>query len=137
MLETNTAHHTVTVSSPSRWFCGMASALPLLLPDSTLLLWCWLFFFVFFICLFSSPVVHITWIPWVSLVKSTLLRNGVRNQSINHSLSLSVCLSLSSHHTLQFGGWFCVLSQDKQLFLCLSKAFGSLQDLVCPVEWQW
>ena len=39
---------TVTVSSPSRWSCGLSSALPLLLCASTLLLW-WGFLFV---CLF-------------------------------------------------------------------------------------
>ena len=112
---------------PPRWLCELASALPLLLPASTLLLW-WFFYFCI---LFSSPVVHITWIPWVSLVKSTLLRNGIRNQSISKSvnqslflfiISLSLSLSLSlfrslllslrwgkvrgSRHSLQFGGDF-------------------------------
>lgn len=83
------------VSSPSRGFYRLASALSLLLPASMLLLWYyWVFLFIW--SAFSSPFAHVTWIPWVSLIKFTLLRNGIRNKSI-------ICLSVFSLSSLW--GW--------------------------------
>lgn len=73
-------HQQLTVSSPYRWwFCGLMSTLPLL-PPAPPHCCCDLFSPSWF--LLSCPVVHITWNPWVSIVKSSMLRNGIRNQSV-------------------------------------------------------
>ena len=118
-----TAHHTVTVSSPSRWLCGLASALPLLLPASTLLL-CWLFFFFSFFLGFYFPLLLSTSPGFLGSHSSSPLCSGMAS-GINQSIIL-VSLSLISSPSLGGerwgeGGWFCVLSQDKQFFVCVSK----------------
>lgn len=109
-------HQQLTVSSPYRWwFCGLMSTLPLL-PPAPPHCCCDLFSPSWF--LLSCPVVHITWNPWVSIVKSSMLRNGIRNQSV---LFFSLLSFTPSEGMSQFTVWrqLCVLSQDKPVFVCL------------------
>lgn len=96
------AHGTVTVSSPYRWWSvdwrlhrHRSSAPPHCCCDG-------LFLFCFSR---SPPIVHIAWNPWVSLVKFTLLRNGIRKQSIIFWPSTPTTpLFLFPPHLTQFGG---------------------------------
>lgn len=104
--------------------------------------------FIFSGYYFSSPVVHITH-PLGSHSSSPLcsgMASGINQSIILFSLfsllSLSLCLWGEGqcgglHHSLQFWGWFCVLSQDKQLFLCVSKVFGSGYTFPRPFYVQW
>lgn len=112
-------HQKLTLSSPYRWwFCGLMSTLPLLPPAPPhcrcdLLSPSWF--------LLPYAVIHITWNPWVSFVKSSLLRNGIRNQLALFFFFPSLFFSppLRACHSLQFGGNFVFLSQDKPVFVCL------------------
>lgn len=111
---------------------------------------CDFFFLDFVLFLFSSPVVHITWFLRSHHSSNPLcsgMASGI-NQSISHfclsSFSLSLSLSLFQRWGVRAGGftsqltvwgWFCVLSQDKQLF-CVSQRHLALaiRDLSCPVN---
>lgn len=86
---------------------------------STLSLW---FIFSQLVFLLSYAVIHVTWNPWVSFVKSSSLRNGIRNQSV----LFFPFLSPPSEGMSQFTVWrqLCVLSQDKPVVVSL-KASGS------------
>lgn len=71
--------------------------------------------------LLSCAVIHITWNPGVSFVKSSLLRNGIRNQSVHFFFLLLLLFFPPSEGMSQFTVWrqLSVLSQDKPVFVCL------------------
>lgn len=112
-----TAHHTVTVSSPSRWFCGLMSALPLLLRTSTLLLW-WVFFwfnFIFLVFIFLSCCPH--HLDSLGLTRQVHFAQEWHQESINHPRSPFLFL-LSPSLSLSGGGEGHITAYSLEVILC-------------------
>lgn len=122
------AHGTVTISSPYRWSVDWrlhrhrSSAPPHCCCDG-------LFLFCLSFIRRSPPIVHIAWNPWVSLVKSTLLRNGIRKQSVIFWPSNPPPFLLPPHLT-----WFTAHSLE--VIMCFKPRFNPFRRVPKGV-WLW